>query len=256
MVYKKIGPTELERLDRAKVKVGTSGFVYKHWRGIFYPEKLPQSSWLEHYMLFFPVVELNVTFYRLPKPETFIQWKNRAREYFSYILKLSRIITHRKRLKVAPEDIERHLGNYRLLEKKLELVLIQLPGNLKYDIGLLKNFIEMLPMNIEFSFEFRSPSWWREDIFELLRERGMGIVITDWKGMPDEYPEGFVIYYVRRHGPTSRYSSSYTEEYLDSLAERLVSLPGRKYVLFNNDFGGYAVQNALYLQQKIVSMLP
>lgn len=255
MVYKKIGPAQLEKLDRAKIKIGTSGFMYRHWKGIFYPEKLPSSSWLEHYSLFFPVVELNVTFYRLPNPRTFLQWEKRAPDYFTYILKLSRVITHRKRLRVESEDIERHLSNYRKLGGKLELVLVQLPGNLKADPVLLREFMEKLPEDINFSFEFRDPSWWKDGIFNLLRENGHGIVITDWKGMPQEYPEGFSIYYVRRHGPTSRYASSYTKEYLDALAEKLVELPGKKYALFNNDFRGYAVENAYYLQQRVISLM-
>ncbi len=255
MVYKKIGPAQLEKLDRAKIKIGTSGFMYKHWKGIFYPEKLPTSSWLEHYMLFFPVVELNVTFYRLPRPQTFDQWKKRAPGYFSYILKLSRTITHRKRLKVEVEDIERHLSNYRRLGEKLELVLVQLPGNLKADIGLLSEFLEKLPSDISFAFEFRNPSWWESRILNLLISKEHGIVITDWKGMPQEFPEGFEIYYIRRHGPASRYTSCYTREYLDSLGEKLLQLPGKKYALFNNDFRGYAIENAYYLQQRVLSLM-
>ncbi len=255
MVYKKVGHSQLERLDKAKIRIGTSGFSYPHWKGIFYPEKLNQSSWLEHYMLYFSIVELNVTFYRLPKEETFISWRKRAKPYFSYIVKLSRTITHLRKLKAKREEIERHLKNYRILDNKLELILVQLPSSLKFDIELLKNFLSFLPEDLSFAFEFRSPTWWNEKAFCLLKEKRAGIVITDWKGMPDEYPEGFSTYYIRRHGPTTRYSSNYPKDYLDSLAERLVSLPGRKYALFNNDFHGYAIENSYYLREKVLSLL-
>lgn len=255
MVYKPFAPSQFSALDRAEIKIGTSGFSYRHWKGVFYPSGLPAESWLEHYMLFFPVVELNVSFYRLPSENAFISWRKRAKDHFSFIMKLSKIITHNKRLKCGEEDLERHLQRYRLLQERLELVLIQLPGAFKKDLKVLENFLSLLPSDLRFAFEFRHPSWWKEDCLDLLRSKGIGIVITDWKGMPEEYPEGFSIYYIRRHGPEKRYASRYSEEYLNHLADRILSLPGRKYVLFNNDFKGYAVENAYYLQRTVLERL-
>ncbi len=254
-MYKPLIPSEFSALDRAKIKIGTSGFSYRHWKGVFYPAGLSPDMWLEHYMLFFPVVELNVSFYRLPSEDMFRSWRRRAKQHFSFIMKLSKIITHNRRLKCSKEELERHLSRYRLLEDKLELVLVQLPGSFKKNLEALEGFLKLLPPDLKFAFEFRNISWWDEDVFRLLKEHGAGIVVTDWKGMPEEYPEGFSIYYIRRHGPAERYASRYSEEYLERLADRLLQLEGIKYVLFNNDFAGYAVENAYFLERAVLERL-
>ncbi len=254
-MFRRLTEKEAALLRSRGILIGTSGFSYKHWKGRFYPPALPRSQWLEHYMLFFPTVELNVSFYRLPSVEAFLSWKKRARSYFTYVMKLSRIITHRRRLRVEQEELERHLNRYRLLGDKLEAVLVQLPGSLKRDLPLLLGFLELLPRDLRFVFEFRSPDWWDEDVFEILRRTGSGIVITDWEGMPEDYPPEFTVYYIRRHGPTSRYTSRYSEEYLDHLARRLLALGGRKYAFFNNDYMGFAVENAHYLQRRVLEAI-
>ncbi len=254
-MFRRLTEREAELLRAEGIIIGTSGFSYKHWKGRFYPRGLPQSQWLEHYMLFFPSVELNVSFYRLPSPEAFLSWEKRAKPYFSYVMKLSRVITHRRRLRVEQEELNRHLERYKFLGEKLEAVLVQLPASLKSDSGLLRDFLGLLPEGVRFAFEFRNPDWWKEGVFELLRRAGAGIVITDWKGMPEDYPPDFELYYIRRHGPSSRYTSRYSEEYLDRLAERLLALPGTRYAFFNNDYMGFALENAGYLQRKVLEAI-
>ncbi len=254
-MFKRLTDAQFHLLRERGFIVGTSGFSYKHWRGRFYPQGISPSLYLEHYMLFFPSVELNVSFYRLPSQGALLSWKKRAKPYFTYVMKLSRIITHRKRLRVEREELFRHLDRYRLLGEKLEGVLVQLPSSLKKDLSLLSYFLKLLPDDIRFFFEFRNPLWWDEEVFHLLRSKSAGIVITDWKGMPEDYPPDFTSYYIRRHGPTSRYTSRYSEEYLDRLAQKMLSLPGRVYAFFNNDYMGFAVENAFYLQRKLLSML-
>ncbi len=255
LVLRRLTEKEAFRLRERGLIVGTSGFSYKHWKGRFYPYGISPSLYLEHYMLFFPAVELNVSFYRLPNESAILSWKKRARPYFTYVMKLSRIVTHRKRLMVDRQELFRHLDRYKLLGEKLEGVLVQLPSSLKKDVSLLERFLNLLPSDVSFFFEFRNPQWWDEEVFALLRNYSAGIVITDWKGMPEDYPPGFSSYYIRRHGPTSRYTSRYTEDYLDELARRMIALPGRVYAFFNNDYMGFAVENAHYLQRRLLSML-
>jgi len=162
-----------------KWNAGTSGYAYKEWKGPFYPEKLPQKAWLSYYAERLPSVEINNTFYRMPKTSVVATWAEQVPESFRFSLKASRRITHQKRLKEAADETDYLLSTLRTLGDKLGVVLFQLPPFLRADRDRLASFLELIPNDIKAAFEFRHESWLDESIFELLRDRNCALVVTD-----------------------------------------------------------------------------
>src|SRR5690606_3915757 len=156
----------------------TSGFAYKEWKGSFYPEDLPASEMLRYYAERFPSVEINNTFYRMPSESVLRQWSEVVPEGFTFVLKASQQITHRKRLKEAGDAVAYLFGVARTLGDRLGPTLIQLPPNLKKDLPRLQAFLETLPEDVRVAFEFRHPSWYEEEVFEALRTRGAALCIA------------------------------------------------------------------------------
>ena len=154
---------------KCDIRIGTSGWHYGHWAGPFYPADLPKDKWLEYYAQHFDTVEINNTFYHLPKEQSLKRWHKLAPKDFIYSVKANRYITHIKRLKDSQEVLDRFFGRVRLLKKKLGPVLYQLPPGLHKDLGRLESFIKLLPKQRPSVFEFRHESWYCEDTFELLR---------------------------------------------------------------------------------------
>ena len=238
--------------SQGKFFIGTSGFTYNHWRGIFYPEKLPQKKWLEHYAWHFDTVEINSSFYHLPRPSTCESWRKRVPESFIFTMKASRFITHIKKLKEIDEPVKNFFEVIRPLEEKLGPILFQLPPGMKKDLGLLKGFIEKLPEGFRYLFEFRNNSWYDDDLFSLLDDKGVSFCIHDFpeRASPSVVTGNFV--YLRFHGARQAYSSCYNDDELGTWAEKMKDYlkTGRDvYAYFNNDIMGYAVQNAKMLKQ-------
>ncbi|HUU28836.1 MAG TPA: DUF72 domain-containing protein [archaeon] len=234
-----------------KFFIGTSGFTYKHWRGVFYPEDLPQRKWLEHYVQHFNTVEINSSFYHLPRPSTCGNWRNRVPEDFVFAMKASRFITHIKRLKEIEEPLKNFFEVIRPLEKKLGPVLFQLPPGIKKDLLLLRDFLEKLPAGFCYAFEFRNNVWYEDDLFSLLDSAGIAFCIHDLplRVSPCVVTGKFI--YVRFHGAQQAYASSYTNEELQTWAGRLKGYSKKGldvYAYFNNDMQGYAVENAKTLK--------
>ena len=165
-----------------KLSVGTSGFSYKQWKGVFYPEDLPAKAMLGYYAERLPAVEINNTFYRMPKRSVLESWAGQVGPDFQFAIKASRRITHHKRLKEADEETGYLLGNTSALGDRLGVVLFQLPPNLPVDRERLARFLELLPEGTRAAFEFRHPSWSDETIFSCLRERNCAWVHTDADG--------------------------------------------------------------------------
>lgn len=161
-----------------RLLTGTSGFAYKEWKGSFYPEDLPASEMLRYYAERFPSVEINNTFYRMPSESVLRQWSEVVPEGFTFVLKASQQITHRKRLKEAGDAVAYFFGVARTLGDRLGPTLIQLPPNLKKDLPRLQAFLETLPEDVRVAFEFRHPSWYEEEVFEALRTRGAALCIA------------------------------------------------------------------------------
>ncbi len=236
-----------------EVLIGTSGFSYKHWRGTFYPADLAQKNWFDYYCEHFPTVELNVTFYRLPKEETFKKWRSETPEHFSFALKGSRFITHIKRLKDPADPLKTFMDRMRPLGPKIGVLLWQLPPNFKRDTERLKGFLRALRRYRRRSaVEFRNESWLEGEIFDLLEDEGVGLCMADWPPFVDELPITADFTYIRRHGQGGSYATKYSIEELKNDARRIRIYRRQKkdtYIYFNNDAYGYAPQNALELRR-------
>lgn len=235
-----------------KYYVGTSGFSYPHWRGIFYPAKLPQSRWLEYYATEFSTVELNNSFYRLPSERAFQGWRTRTPEGFIFAVKASRFITHLRRLRQVQAPLETFLSRARHLNEKLGPILYQLPPNMPRDKDLLEGFLSILPQGLQHVLEFRNQSWYEEGVHRLLRQHNVAFCVHDMSKLESPVLTTADFAYFRFHGPTGRYAGRYTDEMLQEWAQRIRQVsPDLKviYVYFNNDVAGYAVKNAMTLGQ-------
>ncbi len=238
-------------------RVGTSGWSYTHWRGIFYPEQVPQREWLAHYAQHFDAVEVNSTFYHLPRESTMESWRGQAPAGFVYALKASRFITHTRELKGAEDAVEEFVRRARMLREHLGPVLFQLPPRVERDLETLEAFLTLLPDGLASVFEFRNESWYCEETFELLESRGACLCSHD---MPRLYtPRRGVgpVAYVRFHGPSRRYTGAYPDETLAEWADwmRTQWQAGRSiHAYFNNDIGGHAVRDAKRLREMLAAV--
>lgn len=158
-----------------RVLPGTSGFSYKEWKGSFYPEDLPASEMLRHYASRLPAVEINNTFYRMPRAALLASWAEQVPDGFSFALKASQQITHRKRLKEAGEAVAYFFEVATTLGDRLGPVLFQLPPSMKKDLPRLIDFLTLLPPAARSAFEFRHESWFDEEVFGVLRSAGAAL---------------------------------------------------------------------------------
>jgi uncharacterized protein YecE (DUF72 family) len=233
------------------VHVGCSGWVYKHWRGIFYPEGLPQKRWFERYSEEFDTVEINASFYRLPLESTFDSWREKAPPGFRYAVKANRFITHMKKLAGCDEEVDRFIGLARRLEQTLGPILYQLPPSLHKDLPRLEAFLKRLPGDIEHVVEFRHKSWYDEDVLALLDRYGAGFVAHDLKGLKSPRWASGRTAYVRFHGSGGKYWGRYSNEALldwtDWIAEQARRC-GSCWCYFNNDIHGHAIEDARTLK--------
>jgi uncharacterized protein YecE (DUF72 family) len=236
------------------IRVGTSGWHYDHWRGRFYPENVPKSRWFEHYAKNFDTVEINNTFYQLPKQKTFENWYKQAPDNFLYTVKANRYITHIKRLKDA-EALDRFLQTVRIFREKLGPILYQLPPSMHQDLERLRAFLRLLPKKETAVFEFRHKSWFDRNTYELLNKFGAGFCVHDMPGNPSPRVVTGKIIYLRFHGTTGRYQGNYPDSELKKWS-RWVKENRRAvhtvFAYFNNDYNAYAVSNAKQMREKLV----
>jgi uncharacterized protein YecE (DUF72 family) len=169
-----------------QVRVGTSGYSYKEWKGRFYPEKMPAAQMLSFYAGRFPTVEINNTFYRMPAAEMLQRWGAETPDGFTFGLKAPQRITHQKRLGDVAADVSYFLDAAAALGPKLGPVLYQLPPYMKKDVPRLRSFLELLPARPRTAFEFRHESWFDEEVYQALRDRGAALcqADTDDEGRP------------------------------------------------------------------------
>jgi len=234
--------------------VGTSGWVYPHWKGVFYPEDLPQSRWFEYYARHFETVEINNTFYRLPRESTFDRWRDQAPERFTYAVKASRYITHLKHLRECAEPVERFLGRARRLGDRLGPVLYQLPPHWGADPGRLAEFAALLPQDLIQVFEFRNGRWFIEPVREILERHSLSFCIFSLPGAECPLWVTGQVVYIRFHGADRVYGGRYSHEQLKVWAQRIQDflIQGHDvYVYFNNDAFGYALENARELKEMV-----
>lgn len=237
--------------EMQSLRIGTSGWTYNHWLGVFYPEDLPKSRWLEHYCRHFDTVEINCSFYRLPREATFSNWRKRAPEGFIFAVKASRYITHVKRLSEIEESLELFLSRAELLGEKLGPILFQLPPRFKADPERLERLLSLLPEGLKAAFEFRDESWFCREIYELLERHNAALCIADSPKFPRAFEVTADFSYFRLHGSKKLYASRYTREELEgwaSIIREHLRSGLDVYVYFDNDAFGYAVENALELK--------
>jgi uncharacterized protein YecE (DUF72 family) len=238
-------PTGVPRL-----RVGTSGWEYRHWRGRFYPSDLAKDRWLEYYAEHFDTVELNNSFYRLPDGETFAAWRRRLPAGFAMAAKASRYLTHLKRLREPAEPLERFWSRARRLGEHLGPVLYQLPPRWHRNTERLAAFLEAVPQRQPQAIEFRDPSWYHPETLALLRTAGVGMCLHDMTGSAYDGPPVGPLAYLRFHGSSGHYQGSYPSQRLVAVADRLAewAQDGRAcWVYFNNDAQAHAVRDAMRL---------
>ncbi len=227
--------------------IGCSGFNYKHWKEVFYPDDLPQKKWLEYYCGVFSTVELNVTFYRLPLAGTFEKWRDRTPPDFAFSVKGSRYITHLKRLLNPEEPLELFFERAFQLQEKLEVVLWQFPPGFHINIERLQHFLELLGKHpVRNTFEFRHESWITEEVIKLCRMHDASLCMADSPEFINALPATADFIYMRRHGAKG-ISGDYSKEFLehDAAMIRNFMREGKDvYIYFNNDAYGYAPKNA------------
>lgn len=233
------------------VRIGTSGWQYRHWKKRFYPEKLPRAEWLRYYAGVFDSVEVNASFYRLPETEDIARWCESTPAGFRFAVKAPRGITHFKKLKNCETQVETLAGRLEAFGARLGPVLFQLPPRWRCNPRRLEEFLGMLPRDWPIAFEFRDPSWHNDEIYALLAERGAAFCIYDLDGATSalEAPGEFV--YVRLHGPRADYTGNYRAPTLRTWAGRALGWQRKGmavYLFFDNDQRAYAARNARTMQ--------
>ncbi len=237
-----------------KVRIGTSGWHYKHWLdGVFYPAGTRTSEMFQFYARHFDTVEINNSFYRLPTAATFDNWRESSPPNFCYAVKGSRFITHMKKLKDPQSSSAKFFLAADRLERKLGPILFQLPPRWKVNIERLEEFLRTLPDEHRYVIEVRDESWLIPDVYDVLRKNNVAFCIHDFADMkvPREITADFT--YIRFHGPTSaKYWGSYPDRELHAWADQIKQWRRKLssvYAYFNNDPEGAAVRNALTLKE-------
>jgi len=236
--------------------IGTSGWHYDHWRHHFYPGELDKRKWLEFYTRNFTTVELNNSFYRLPSETAFAAWYDLSPANFIFAVKVSRFITHIKRLKAAEEAVDNFINRAKILGEKLGPLLYQLPPSMHRDDERLASFLSVLPQEMKHVFEFRHQSWLEERGFEILRKYNAGFCVFDMPSLSCPMLATADFAYIRFHGSTGLYSSCYSDEELADWAKKLADLAVNikaVYIYFNNDAEAFAVRNAVTLSSYLLN---
>jgi uncharacterized protein YecE (DUF72 family) len=206
------------------IRIGTSGWHYKHWVGTFYPAACKAPEMLAHYLRHFDTVELNNSFYRLPTENAFDCWRDATPPDFRFAVKGSRFITHNKKLKDPENALENLLPRAARLREKLGVVLWQLPPKWKKNAERLEEFLAALPREHRYAFEFREPSWLADDVMRILRRYNAAFCIYELAGFHTEFEITADFTYVRLHGPAAgKYQGSYTDAQLARWAERIAA---------------------------------
>jgi uncharacterized protein YecE (DUF72 family) len=237
-----------------RIRVGTSGWSYDHWAGVFYPDRLPSASRLAFYAARFDTVEIDATFYRLPSEQAVASWRDAVPDGFAFAVKGSRLITHFLRLDEVDDALAAFLSRMSVLGEKLEVVLWQLPPNLPADAALLARFLKRLPAGrVRHAVEFRHESWLTAETFAVLRESGAAHVHVSGDVMPENLTPTADFVYARFHGTASghgAYDAPALEPWAGFLRGQADS--GHDcYAYFNNDAGGHAPIDAARLVEML-----
>lgn len=228
-----------------KIHVGTSGYGYKEWKGIFYPEKLPASEMLGFYSQRLSAVEINYTFYHMPTEKVLSAWAEQVPDDFAFVLKAPQVITHRKRLHNVDEECAYFFRTMAVLGSKMGPVLFQFPGSFHVNRPLLEGFLALIPENVHPAFEFRSPSWLEPDILDLLHAKGCSLCTAD----SDEQPAGEIIG-TASWGYLRLRRANYTEADLVQWQEKILAQKWQQaYVFFKHEDKAKGPEMAMHFQE-------
>jgi uncharacterized protein YecE (DUF72 family) len=236
------------------IHIGCSGWNYPHWRTVFYPERVPVKAWFAFYAEQFDTVEINNSFYRLPKAETFDAWCNQAPPGFLYSVKANRFITQAKKLKDCEEPVARMIAPTRHLGHTLGVILYQLPPILGMNLNRLETFLKLLPTDLTHVFEFREKSWYNDATLALLDRFRAGFVVHDFPESPSPRWAAGNLAYVRFHGTLGKYFGRYPDEVLLDWSDWMIrhARAGRSvWGFFNNDGEAAAIDDALRLKAMV-----
>ena len=243
------GPSRSSKTEVAagNLHIGTSGWHYQSWLGLFYPEGTKTKDFLTYYITRFLTTELNNPFYRTPTEAVVQSWRDGTPEGFLFAWKVSRVVTHMKRLKEVEENIAFVVRRAEGLGPKLGPLLVQLPPSLRADRERLGAFLGLLPKDRRFTFEFRHPSWYEPPILDLLRDHDAALCLSDHAAAPAPWEATASFVYIRGHGPEGRYAGSYSDETLAEWSSRIAGwrAEGREiYAYFDNDIKSAAPADA------------
>jgi uncharacterized protein YecE (DUF72 family) len=241
-------------MGAAEVRIGCSGWQYRHWRGDLYPRGLAQDRWFEFYAERFDTVELNNSFYRLPEGDVFAAWARRSPPGFILAVKASRYLTHVRRLADPAEPLDRLWSRATRLGAHLGPMLYQLPPRWKRNLDRLGAFAAAVPRHRRQAIEIRDPTWYDPATYAILERAGLALCLHDMPGSASPREPIGPFAYVRFHGSGARYAGRYPSQALAAWADRLAdwSAAGRAcYVYFNNDIGGHAFRDASRLREMV-----
>ncbi|UOQ66956.1 DUF72 domain-containing protein [Hymenobacter volaticus] len=234
--------------------VGCSGYHYRHWKGVFYPEKLPQRLWFEYYSQHFRTLELNVTFYRFPQLSFLENWYQISPADFKFSVKAPRLITHYKQFNDTAQLLADFYGTVQEgLVEKLGPVLFQLPPRMAYSDERLQRILDSLDPAFRNVLEFRHPSWWEGHVYQELARRGVAFCGQSHPQLPDEVVANANVLYYRFHGLPELYKSPYSEDYLRQVVTQIEGAQQvqEAYLYFNNDIDASAIGNARQMQELV-----
>jgi uncharacterized protein YecE (DUF72 family) len=233
-----------------KWHIGCSGFSYREWKDVFYPEKLPQRKWFEYYATHFDTLELNVTFYRFPQATVLQKWYDVSPEHFSFSVKAPRLITHYKQL----NDCESLLDDFYTvvgdnLKDKTGCILFQFPPAFHYTPERLEKIIKNMRGGFKNVAEFRHPSWWQQQVYDVLGANKIVFSGISHPTLPDTPIINEDHIYYRFHGVPKLYYSVYDESFLQYIADEIVKAGKQEvYIYFNNTAAVGAIQNARWIK--------
>jgi uncharacterized protein YecE (DUF72 family) len=238
-----------------KFYTGCSGFYYREWKDIFYPEKLPQSKWFAFYCEHFNTLEINATFYKFPTEKSLAKWYNTSPADFKFSVKAPRIITHYKKF----NECESFLNDFytvarKGLQDKLGCILFQLPPQFIYTPELLDVIISSVDLSFLNVFEFRNVSWWNEHVFDRFRKNKIVFCGVSFPKLPDDVIATTPNLYYRFHGVPVLYKSVYEEKFIESIYHQIENInPLNAWIYFNNTWGNAAIENSRFLQKLTLS---
>ena len=229
-----------------KWHIGCSGFYYRHWKGVYYPDGLPQSKWFDHYCQHFDTLELNGTFYSFPKLKSLQKWYADSPPGFTFAVKAHRIITHYRKFN---HTLEKMNDLYTViadgLQEKLGPVLFQMPPNYVYSEERLANILQNLDPAFNNVIEMRDASWWKPDVYAQLAQQNITICGMSHPELPEDVIANTNSLYYRLHGNRQLYSSAYSADELKAFAAQVKATQAKQaYIYFNNDIGASAIFNA------------